>query len=106
MSEFYDYLMTGRIINEAMAPGEMSPGMQYSQKLDRALKDISERATKKGATSPDEAMGMLKAAAYIAERMNSPLFMSLFHDHPLPSGGSYDHLGYKTPPSHMGGTGI
>lgn len=99
MSEFYDYLMTGRI-NEAMG------GFGEDGNIDAALKHVSDWAKRVGAKNPDEAIGMLKAAASIAQAVKSPLFMSLFHDHPLPSAGSYDNLGYKTPPAQAGGTGI
>jgi hypothetical protein len=104
MTEFYQFLMGAKLpLNEAMGPGERPRG---AVELDHVLRRISDMATKVGATKPDEAMGMLKAAAYIAREFNSPLFMSLFHDHPLPSGGSYDYLGRKTSPPMSGGTGI
>lgn len=102
MSEFYDYLISGKL-NEAMGPDSH---LDPSQRLDKALMDVSQFAKRIGATRPDEAMGMLKAGALIAQAVNSPLFMKLFHDHPLPSSGGYDKFGFKSPPSQEGGTGI
>jgi len=83
-----------------------TPTGEPNPKLDRALRHISQLAKRIGATKPDEAMGMLKAGSIIAQATNSPLFMSLFHDHPLPSGGSYDKFGFKSAPPQQGGTGI